>query len=214
MSPCKSSRHELSAPRSSAQSGTSGFTLLELTISLTLASMIFVAVWQVFSNTSDVVSMSLENSTLETARSSALQRMKEEIRDSGQGTSGFSWVLSHSPQRTTTSNSITFSNRIAFEGLMSDWSVPITYRLGTSLGETPDNGIDDDGDGLVDERTLIRRQLFNTETLIDNVERISFERQAQSNLIRVTLGIYRRASTNANEDNIDVRTIRIALRNT
>ena len=192
----------------------SGLTMLEMAISLALASMVFLVVWQLFANTSDVVSESLRGVSTDTARRTALNRMKEEIRDSGQDALGIPFISSHLPNVSTSKDHITFSKRIAFDGLPTDWTLPITYRLRPSENENPQNGVDDDGDGLVDEQILVREEISSANTIIDNVESIVFERDAQSNLIRVTLIQHTRPQEHTGQNHVTSRSISIALRNT
>ena len=58
--------------------------------------------------------------------------------------------------------------RIDFTGDPAlDWSNLISYALEASAGENPNNGLDDDNDGVVDEQLLVRMEDLNGNGVIN-----------------------------------------------
>jgi hypothetical protein len=96
------------------------------------------------------------------------------------------YVASHSLSETTSDSSVTFQARGE-----TGWGTPVTYSLAPSLGETPGNGIDEDGDTLVDEQTLVRTQDNQTAELADNVLALNFSHVQGEHMMRITLTMAR-----------------------
>src|SRR5690606_20124167 len=70
---------------------------------------------------------------------------------------------------------------------------PITYQLVTN-GDTPGVGDDDDGDGVFDERRLVRVQAGQTVALDESVTVFDIDRAAGSDMITITVEVSRRGT--------------------
>ena len=140
-----------------------GFTLLEITVATVLLSLVFVVTWETLGVYADSLHTVHVAAELESTIQRISNRMLEEVRESGT-----EHVTSHPSTDDTSSDSITFQMRIDFTGDPAlDWSNLIKYELEASPGETPDNALDDDNDGVVDEQRMVRWEDLNGDGLFD-----------------------------------------------
>jgi len=154
---------------------TKGFTLLELMI----ASAIFAIISAIALSFSVAATKQTEINTRMAYALSGIVRLldtvKEELGQSseeyvgyelveGQADDGYpdgspDWGQGAPDTISIVSDSITFRKLIRYNTVRQYriWSTPITYQLGLNRGEV-NNGIDDNGNGFVDELCLHRQQ--------------------------------------------------------
>lgn len=114
---------------------------------------------------------------------------------------------------------VTFRRRIALNSVdstttLNNWGPQITYQLTNGIGEIAGNGLDDDGDGLVDESRLTRTQGALTTDVCDNVVAFTLQRAATSDSIQISLTLGRPYLNNGVRSFFaQVATTRVTLRN-
>ena len=118
----------------------------------------------------------------------------------------------HPVWQTSNGSRVEFQRRVAFDGAATDWSTKIAFDLIDSPGETAGNGIDDDGDGVVDERMLVRIQDGITVRLADGVTELDFGRVQEEHEMSLTITISARGLEEG-EELRRRRSTRIAFRN-
>ena len=99
-------------------------------------------------------------------------------------------VFSHVESQTTVASTLTFQTRLDRD----TWSSDITYTLQAVPGEVAGNGVDDDGDGVVDEQQLVRMQDGETLVISEDVTAFTCTRNAGEYLITIDLTIARGGS--------------------
>jgi prepilin-type N-terminal cleavage/methylation domain-containing protein len=126
-----------------------GFTLLEVTISAAILSVVMGAV-AVFQQRSEAATSDmLVRAHAERAARAALDRVAEELTGVGLH------QLSPDPTSTAGSETITYQKPVSVSAAgVVTWSTSSRIALAMDDGET-NNGVDDDGDGLIDERKLV-----------------------------------------------------------
>jgi len=156
-----------------------GFSLLELVIAVTLSGVLLLACWRMFSETSDVVRHNVWSTGMDGSLRQAVERISEELKDSGADPDGTEHVPSHPSSRASTLAWVDFQRRVAFTGDSSDWSTTIRYSLAAYANENAGNSVDDDGDGVVDEQQLVRSQDGTSEIISHDVTRLEFSRAVE-----------------------------------
>jgi prepilin-type N-terminal cleavage/methylation domain-containing protein len=126
-----------------------GFTLLELVIATALLSLVLGAVGLVQMRAADASRAGMAREQIETQCRRALNRVADELQGVGHN------MLFPDPSSNLGATSLTYQHPIAVSntGIVT-WDSPSTIALQLEPGET-DNGLDDNGDGLVDERRLV-----------------------------------------------------------
>lgn len=170
---------------------TSGFTVFELTFSVALFALLTTVFAYTLLHASEEVHAGVWETDLSSSTRRVMQRLTTEISASGQARDGTNYLTSHPPDATTITSSVTFHRRIGFAGDATDWSPEITYALTDSPGEDPTNGIDDDGDGAIDERGLSRTQGGSTTLIVEGMTRFVVTRNNGSNLVTIDLTLAR-----------------------
>jgi prepilin-type N-terminal cleavage/methylation domain-containing protein len=133
-----------------------GFTLIELMVTLSVLSLVLIGmgVFQLRSNNAS--KSMLARSAAETRARRALDRVAEELTGVGHT------LLFPDPSTSFGTSAITYqrSTGVSATGTVT-WGTQSRLELELEPGET-DNGHDDDGDGLVDERRLVLIRDFGT----------------------------------------------------
>ena len=80
-----------------------------------------------------------------------------------------------------------------------------------SAGELPANGLDDDGDGTIDEQTIYRVQDGVSRPVLDGVTSFEVSRAAGSEVIEIEFQVVRRVTGGALR--VQPNRLLIALRN-
>ena len=178
-------RHSISARRREIDRR-SGFTLFEVAVAVVVGMIVALGAWMLLDRSASAVRSGMESVYLDSTLQRVLLRVAHELRDSGtDGT--VDHAISHPRVSTTTLGSVTFETRVGFAGTTADWSTPITYQLVDSGSEAVGNGVDDDGDGVVDEGRLVRIQDSETLSIAEDVTGFLVARVAGEDVIRVTV---------------------------
>jgi prepilin-type N-terminal cleavage/methylation domain-containing protein len=121
-----------------------GFTLLELVIATALLSLVLGAVGLVQMRTRDASRASMAREEIETLCRRTLDRITDELQGIGHS------LIFPDPSSNLGSSTITYQHPIdvSSTGVVT-WDNQTSLALQLEPGET-DNGLDDDGDGLVD----------------------------------------------------------------
>lgn len=131
------------------QTHTGGFSLVELMISLTILSGVLWGVTVAVMNGQGAFERSMTSGDVQSQSRRVIDQM---VRDLG-GASRASLAPSATPP--LGSSSISFQKPAGWKSGMIEWGPRIRYEVQLSPGEL-DNGVDDDGNGLVDEGMLVR----------------------------------------------------------
>lgn len=151
-------------------------SLLEVVIAGGVLTTVLLFVGGATVSSVNAANFDMASTTISSNLHRSLDEITRELRDAGGDEFDNDYVTTH-PYATTaaiTLPSVTFRRRIGLDAVaatdaLNNWSAPITYQLADGVGEDSSNGVDDDGDGLVDERRLTRTQNGLTTTLSDDV---------------------------------------------
>jgi len=132
--------------RRAAAAGRRGFSLVEVLISMAMLGGLLGTLLMVVANGSSAARAGMARQSVEGAARRTLDRIASELVSAGRET------LDPQPAAPWGSASLTFQPLEGFDGEVV-WGAPRTFALVLGAGEQ-DNGVDDDGDGLVDERAL------------------------------------------------------------
>jgi hypothetical protein len=126
-----------------------GFTLLEALISVTLLAVLFLAVLQTSSRASDAFDEGGVEHELWTRTQRALERIASEVELADAG------ILSADVVSEYGADTVQFRLPTGFAGGAVQWSGELRIELELEPGEL-DDGLDNDGDGFIDERRVVR----------------------------------------------------------
>jgi prepilin-type N-terminal cleavage/methylation domain-containing protein len=133
-----------------------GFTLLELVVATALLSLVLGAVGLVQMRARDASRNGIARDQVETACRRALDRVAEELQGVGHS------MLFPDPSTNLGAGSLTYQHPTSVTaGGVVIWDNPSSLTLQLEPGEF-DNGLDDNGDGLIDERELVLTQNIGT----------------------------------------------------
>ncbi|NOT31157.1 MAG: hypothetical protein HOP15_11975 [Planctomycetes bacterium] len=123
-----------------------GFTLVEALIAVSFLVVMFMAVAQVSSRASDAFDEGSAEHALSTGTHRALERLTHALE--------FANGTGNTPMYPAENDAVTFDTNPSFEGGAAHWtSVNLLAELES---EELDDGLDNDGDGLVDERRVVQ----------------------------------------------------------
>lgn len=143
-------RHTLPSTRSRT-----GFTLVEALISVTLLAVLFLAVLQTSSRASDAFDEGGVEHELWTRAQRALERIASEVELADAG------ILSSAVTSEYGADAVQFRLPTGFAGGVVQWSGVLRIALELEPGEL-DDGLDNDEDGFVDERRVVRTSDLGT----------------------------------------------------
>jgi len=143
-------------PRSHTAGPRAGFTLIELVIATALMGLVLGAVGLVQMRSREASRVALAEEQAESLCRRTLDRVAEQLEGVGHS------LLFPDPATDFGVSTITFQHPIGVSaaGVVS-WDSQSSFALQLAPGET-DNGLDDDGDGLIDERCLVLTQGIGT----------------------------------------------------
>jgi prepilin-type N-terminal cleavage/methylation domain-containing protein len=134
--------------------GRAGFTLVESMIAVALLGILFLAVAQTSSRASDAFDEGSAEHALSTATHRCAERIARAIEFSNAS------IFAGLPAGTLAFDSVEFMTPASFEGGAVLWE---PREITTELeGEELDDGLDNDGDGLVDERRVVLLEAAGT----------------------------------------------------
>ena len=125
-----------------------GFTLIESLIAVTFLALMFLAVAQTSSRASDAFDEGSADHQLSTSTHRALERITREVEFASAASLGANPIAFPNE-----GDSITFQTQPTFVGGAVQW-LPVQLFSELDTGEL-DDGVDNDGDGLVDERRVV-----------------------------------------------------------
>jgi type II secretory pathway pseudopilin PulG len=126
-----------------------GFTLIEVILTVSTLALVFSAVGLFRSRSQDQTRASLARDQAESIARRTVDRVAEELRGVGQT------LLNPDPTSALGTSTITYQKPTGVSGMGGIlWGNPSRLELQLEPGET-DDGVDEDGDGLVDERRLV-----------------------------------------------------------
>jgi len=126
-----------------------GFTMVELAVSVTILALLFGLVGMIQMRGNDASEESLARASTEARVRRAIDRVAEHLTGVGRT------LLFPDPTTAFGSSTATFQHPTGVSGAgIVLWDTPSRIELLIDPRET-DNGVDDDGDGLVDERRLV-----------------------------------------------------------
>lgn len=125
-----------------------GVTLLELMISLTILAVVIGALSAATLSAQSAFKLTAARSELEYDARRTVDRIAEELRTAG------SAGLSPEPLAPLGSSSLQFQRNGGWIDGAIDWSLPLQISL-EEAPEDPANGVDDDGDGMIDDRRVV-----------------------------------------------------------
>ncbi len=127
----------------------SGCTLLEMMVGLTLLTVLLGIVIMTMQRGSAAYRRSASNSSLDAKVNRALSRLARELVDAG----GASFAPDPTPP--LGSATLDFQRPVAWAGGAIVWGPTVRFVMELAPGEI-DNGVDDNGNGLIDEGVLVR----------------------------------------------------------
>ena len=186
----------------------SGFSAVEVIIATSIFAFIFGAICNTLSEGTRHVAHAVERTNVEERARSCLLRISDELANSGSEAGGVDHVLSHPRALDTQETFLIFEQRSGLDA----WATRVEYFLRTSPGEAFGNDIDDDGDGLVDERELACVKDGLASVLSDDVLDFTAARTAGTDSIGLRIVIARADPTSDAPLRSEITT-RVALRN-
>lgn len=132
--------------RCGGESRTRGFSLVEVLTTMTVLGGLLGTMLLVVSRGSSVARVGMARASLEGAARRTVERIASELVSAGLDT------LDPVPSAPWGSANLTFQPIEGFDGEVV-WGTPRSFALVLDTGEL-DNGLDDDGDGRIDERAL------------------------------------------------------------
>lgn len=169
-----------------------GYTLLEVVVSAAILLMILVVVTTTLDQTATVARFDQAQNDASSSARRILGQMTRELADAG----GSNGVDHCSPDRATgaaVGTAVIFQQRRQITGTdATDWpDAAITYTLQDDPQDAPGDGIDNDKDGVIDERQLVRTQSGSTLVLDASVTSFRVDRAVGSDVLTLTLEVSR-----------------------
>jgi len=132
------------------------FTLIELLVSMAVLALVISAMGMVQIRTQQASKVTLTKTLSEMAAQRALDRIVGELTGVGRS------LIFPDPVSNLGTSALTYQHPTGVNAAgVVQWDTPCRLELQLEPGEM-DNGIDDDGDGLVDERRLVLTKNFGT----------------------------------------------------
>jgi prepilin-type N-terminal cleavage/methylation domain-containing protein len=132
------------------------FTLIELLVSMAVLALVISAMGMVQIRTQQASKVTLTRTLSEMAAQRALDRIVGELTGVGRS------LIFPDPVSNLGTSALTYQHPTGVNAAgVVQWDTPCRLELQLEPGEM-DNGIDDDGDGLVDERRLVLTKNFGT----------------------------------------------------
>ncbi len=137
------------APARPDRSPSSGFTLLELLISVAILALALGGVYSWFLSTTRAAGVVTTKSELSLSATRAIDRIAARLLPAGLET-----LFPPHPTAPLGTSSLTFNRSQGFVNAQKTWESPTTIEFRLAPGET-DDGLDNDGNGIVDDGQVI-----------------------------------------------------------
>lgn len=172
-----------------------GFTMLEMVVATSIFAIAFVLVGSALQRSTEDVNGALQSGELDASLRRVVLQISHELQNSGFA-NGIDYVISHPQGATTQLKTVQFRVRSDIEGLDSDWELPVSYKLAAFGNEIPGDGLDNDSDGITDERALYRVEeregaADRVTVVCDNVMALSFSRNDGDDYVTFSITIAR-----------------------
>jgi len=207
--------------------GNRAFTMMEVVVAAAIMTMVMLFVVGAMSTSLDASNFDMAMTGINKDLRTAADRMTSELRDAGGDEFNNNYVTTHDPETATVSvPTVSFRRRTGLLGegdgitnanTLNNWGPVVTYFLQDSANETSGDNDDDDGDGLIDERSLMRTENGTTVMVLDNVMNFVVTRdptaQSSDELV-ITLAVGRAYVSNGTRSVLQqTATSRVTLRN-
>ena len=189
-----------------------GFTLAEIAVVMAVTITLMAALSVVLTQASNTLGEGLRAADLDDTLRRVATRIHADLKDSGSDADGLNYVASHPFTSDTRAAEVTVRRRLGFAGTAADWGPPITYSLGPSAGEDPNDGVDNDSDGVIDEQHVLRTASGETVIIADGATSLVFQRRAGEYVIDYAITASRRIEIDS-ESTTRVIATSVALRN-
>ncbi|HTF57174.1 MAG TPA: prepilin-type N-terminal cleavage/methylation domain-containing protein [Planctomycetota bacterium] len=143
-----------------------GFTLIEIMISVAVLAILVIGIYSALSATQNLYVAGVTRQTIQDRVRKALNDIALELR---QANSGAAVPLTFGTAGTAGDQSVTFQMCTGFAAGAATYGTAITFTTINGDGET-DNGVDDNGNHMIDERKLVRIQGTRTILIADFVK--------------------------------------------
>ena len=180
-----------------------GFTLIEVVISAGILAIMMVVVYALLASSTRSFQQQSVQVWLDGNARDQCDRISRELLDAGRST-----LFPLNPNNSTT---LSFQRVTGFTGGALVYGPVIQYSWVLDPAET-DNGVDDDGDGLVDEGRLIRTEAGQTVILIRDAlqeDGLQFTRLAGQDSVNITLTLQRRDGSRTVVTRVATTTVRL-----
>ncbi len=169
-----------------------GLTLVEVVVSTAITAVMLLLLGQVLHGNANATRFDLATTEAGAGARKAIRRLAEELANSGADDTAAHVTPNRTDGTTTPVQVITFQPRIGVTGdAVADWGTSITYQLQDSPGEIPGNGLDDDRDGVTDERALVRISGAITIAIDHGVTAFEIERAPNTDAIQIRITVAR-----------------------
>jgi prepilin-type N-terminal cleavage/methylation domain-containing protein len=149
--------------RSRSQRRSAGFTLIEMMVSSVILSILLGAVVMFQMQSNELTRDSAARAQVETEARRVIDQIATELTGVGHS------LLVPDPLGTLGTDTITFQKPLAVSATgVVTWSTRTRIGLVIDAGEVQ-NGVDDDGDGLIDERNLVMTRNVGTANEIATI---------------------------------------------
>ena len=166
-----------------------GMTLIEIMVSMSVSSLVILTTISVMTTTSDHMKFEMVVTDQQVKTRAALDGLMEELRHVSAAVGDFDTdvgVRTNTLSGANGLNTVTFSMPEFDNGTLAlkaaDPAKAVTYRWTLNPREAPNNGIDDDGNGLTDEDDGRLERLVGSppsasslQIVLDHVPRSSFQ---------------------------------------
>lgn len=160
-----------------------GFTMLEMMIAVAILAVAVPGIYLMFHSSADSYAAGSVQASLNAQVRDFLDRIAVDLSNSGVGT--------FSPAFPNASTSLTFSRNVGYADGAVLFSDPVTYAFRMAPSET-DNGLDDNGDGRVDEGSLERTEDGVTVVVSRDLAKDGITFTQNGNVVTVVLSLQRR----------------------
>lgn len=203
------------------------FSLMEVVVAASIMTLVMLFVVGAMNTSLTAASFDMAMTAINKDLRTATDRLTSELRDAGGDEFDNNYVTTHDPVTATISvPTVSFRRRTGLLGegdgitnanTLNNWGPVVTYFLQDSANEASGDNDDDDGDGLIDERSLMRTENGTTVMIVDNVLNFAVTRdptaQSSDELV-ITLAIGRAYVSNGTRNVLQqTATSRVTLRN-
>jgi type II secretory pathway pseudopilin PulG len=161
-----------------------GFTLIEVVVVAGCLVVMILAIGATILASQDNYAAGMTLSSLQNHAQSVMDKIAKEVRQSG--------PLTFFPVPSNTDN-LTFQKSVGYSGGAVQWGNAITYAFQYETGEN-DDGVDNNGNGLIDEGIIVRTENGQNITIARWVREGGFLFFLSGDVLTIQLTLERRNS--------------------